>query len=245
VDAPPYTIGASAGVNVSVSPSSAGSLATYVISDLYASAAMTGGSSAITLDGPTGTVFPNSPADYSLQDATTPSGSGTVTAALTGSATNDVTLKVPGDVSAGDRLTVTVSDAINPSTASSTYTIGLTGDVAGPSTAAAPFPHAHDTYPNGAIINFSGQDYVLAGGHAFEVTSSKIMTALQKVDHASVVPAAAGAKPPSGTPRQGTLLFTRPINGAATIYMVGTDGELHGFVSPAQFKDDGYDPPWS
>ena len=57
-----------------------------------------------------------------------------------------------------------------------------------------------------------------------------------------VVAAAAGAKPPSGTPRQGTLLFTRPVNGAATIYVVGTDGELHGFVSPKQFKDNGYDP---
>ena len=68
------------------------------------------------------------------------------------------------------------------------------------------------------------------------------MAALQKVDHASVVTAAARAKPPSGAPRPGTLLSTRPVNGAATIYVVGTDGELHGFVSPKQFKDDGYDP---
>ncbi len=153
-----------------------------------------------------------------------------------------MTLKVPGNINAGDRLTLTVRGVINPSGASSTYTIGLTGAVSGPSTAAAPFPHAAAAYPNGAIISFSGRDYVLAGGHAFEVTSSKIMAALQKVDHATVVAAAAGAKPPSGTPRQGTLLFTRPVNGAATIYVVGTDGELHGFVSPKQFKDNGYDP---
>ena len=241
-DAPPYTIGASAGVNVSVSPSSAGSLATYVISDLHASAAMSAGSSAISLDAPTGTTFPSSPAEYSVQDPTTPSGSGTVTAAVTGGGTNDVTLKVPGDISAGDGLTVTILDVINPSTASSTYDIGLTGAVSGPQTAAAPFPHALITYPNGSIIKFSGQDYVLAGGHTFEITSSKFLAALQKVDRAAVVPAAAGAKAPSGTPRQGTLLFTRPVNGAATIYVVGTDGELHGLVSPTQFKHDGYDP---
>ncbi len=241
-DAPPYTIGPSAGVNVSVSPSSAGSLATYVISDLHASAAMSAGSSAISLDAPTGTTFPSSPAEYSVQDPTTPSGSGTVTAAVTGGGTNDVTLKVPGDISAGDGLTVTILDVINPSTASSTYDIGLTGAVSGPQTAAAPFPHALITYPNGSIIKFSGQDYVLAGGHAFEITSSKFLAALQKVDRAAVVPAAAGAKAPSGTPRQGTLLFTRAVNGAATIYVVGTDGELHGFVSPTQFKHDGYDP---
>ena len=54
--------------------------------------------------------------------------------------------------------------------------------------------------------------------------------------------ASAGAKPPSGTPRAGTLLFTRPVNGAATVYVVGTDGELHGFATPKQFKNDGYDP---
>ncbi len=242
VDAPPYTIGASAGVNVSLSPSSAGALASYVISDLYASAPMTAGSSAISLAAPTGTTFPSNPAEYSVQDATTPSGSGTVSAAPTGGGTNNITFKVPGNISTGDRLTITILDVINPGTASGTYTIGLTGNVNGPSTAAAPFPHAPDTYPNGAIIKFSGKDYVLAGGHAFEVTSSKIMTAVQKVDHATVVTAAGGAKPPSGTPRAGTLLFTRPVNGAATIYVVGTDGELHGFVSPKQFKNGGYDP---
>jgi hypothetical protein len=241
VDAPPYTIGASVGVDVSVSPSSAGSLATYVISDLYATAAMSAGSSAITLDAPAGTTFPTSPAEYSVEDATTPSGSGTVTSAVTGGGTNDVGFGVPGNISAGDRLTVSVLDVVNPGTASNTYTIGLAGAVTGPTTAAAPFPHAPDTYPNGAIINFSGKDYVLGGGHAFEVTSSKMMTALQKVDHATVVTAAAGTKPPSGAPRQGTLLFTRPVNGAPTVYVVGTDGELHGFVSPKQFKDDGYD----
>ena len=242
VDAPSYTIGASAGVGVSVSPSSAGSLATYVISDLFASTAMSAGTSAITLDAPSGTAFPNQAAEYSVQDGTTPSGSGTVTAALSGGGTNDVTIRVPGNVAAGDRLTITVRDVINPSTASSTYTIGLTGSVSGPSAAAVPFPHAQLTYPNGAIVSFSGKDYVLAGGHAFEVTSSKILTALQKVDHASVVAAPASAKPPTGAPRQGTLLFTRPVNGGATIYVVGTDGELHGFASPKQFKGDGYDP---
>ncbi len=242
VDATPYTIGASVGVSVSVSPSTAGSLATYVISDLYANAAMSAGSSTITLDAPAGTTFPSSPADYSVQDAAALSGSGAVTSAVTGGGTNDVGFKVPGTISAGDRLTVTVLDVINPGTASSTYTIAAAGAVTGPSTAALPFPHAPDTYPNGAIVNFSGKDFVLGGGHAFAVASPKVMTALEKVDHAIVVTAAAGAEPPSEAPRQGTLLSTRPVNGGATIYVVGIDGELHGFVNPKQFKDDGYDP---
>ena len=76
---------------------------------------MSAGSSAITLDAPAGTVFPNDPAEYSVQDATTPSGSGTVTAALSGGGTNSVTLKVPGNINAGDRLTSPSADVINPS----------------------------------------------------------------------------------------------------------------------------------
>ena len=243
VDALPYSISADAGARVSVSPSSAGALATYVISDLHASAAMSAGSSAISLDAPTGTTFPSNPAEYSVQDSTTPAGSGPVTAAVTAGGTNDVTFKVPGNISTGDRLTVTIVDVINPSTASSTYTMGLTGDVTGPFAAAVvPFPHALVTYPNGAIIRFSGKDYVPAGGHAFQVTSSKSLAALQKVDHAKVVAAAPGAKVPGAAPRQGTLLSTRPVNGTATTYVVGADGELHGFVSPTQFKREGYDP---
>ena len=42
-------------------------------------------------------------------------------------------------------------------------------------------------------------------------------------------------------PRSGTLLSTRAVNGQPTIYVVGTDGELHGFSTSAQFVRDGYD----
>lgn len=61
--APPYTIGAngSAGVIVSVSPATASAIATYSISNLLASVAMTGGTSDITVDAPSGTVFPPAP----------------------------------------------------------------------------------------------------------------------------------------------------------------------------------------
>ena len=239
--APPYTIGASVGVSVAVNPSTAGALGSYVISDLFASSALPAGSS-ITIQAPAGTVFPNNPSEYSVQDATTPSGSGPVTGALTGGGSNSVTLKVPGSINPGDRLTLVVQDTINPSTASNSYTIGLVGDVTGPSTEAAPFPHADVSYPNGAIIRFSNADYVLAGGRAFAVGSSKDLAAVEKVDHAKPQSAPAGAKAPSGPPRSGTLVFTRPVNGAATVYVVGTDGELHGFATPKQFKNDGYDP---
>ena len=35
-------------------------------------------------------------------------------------------------------------------------------------------------------------------------------------------------------------VFTHPVDGNATIYVVGTDGELHPFATPGQFLGDGY-----
>ena len=48
--------------------------------------------------------------------------------------------------------------------------------------------------------------------------------------------------PTSTAPRSGTLLTTRAVNGDATIYFAGTDGELHGFSTGNQLSSDGYDP---
>ena len=48
--------------------------------------------------------------------------------------------------------------------------------------------------------------------------------------------------PTSTAPRSGTLLTTRAVNGDATIYFAGTDGELHGFSAGHQLSSDGYDP---
>ncbi len=201
---------------------------------------MTGGSSTIALQGPAGTVFPNSPGDYSVTDSTTGSGTGTVTAALVGGGTNNVTFTVPNSISSGDALTFTVLGVINPSTASSTYQINLVGNVTGPS-AVPPFPHANVTYPNGAIVSFSGTHYVFAGGRAFGISSSSQLTSLQKVNKAQIQTAVSGATlPTSVAPRVGTLMFTSPINGVPTIYVVGTDGELHGFSTPKQFGAGGF-----
>ena len=156
---------------------------------------------------------------------------------------NDVTLTVPEGMSAGDQFSITVQDVINPGTANATDTISVVGGVTGYSSSSGNdfFPDAEVSYPNGSIVNFSGTDYVFAGGHAFQVTGSSQLTALQKVDHASVRTATAGATPPTASPRSGTLVFTRPVNGNATIYVAGTDGDLHGFATPAQFLGDGYD----
>ena len=105
---------------------------------------------------------------------------------------------------------------------------------------AAAFPDADLTYPDGAIVSFGGGDYVLAGGRAFAVGTS--LAAVQKVDHAKVLAAPAGtAAPTAATVRPGTLLSTRAVNGEPTVYVAGTDGQLHGFSTSGQFSRDGYD----
>jgi len=236
------TSNANTGVVVTVSPATTGSLATYTISGLVASAPMSGGISTLSVQGPSGTVFPNNAGYYSVQDSTTPSGSGAVVAAVDGGGTNDVTLTVPESIITGDRMSLVIHDAINPAVPSADYSISVLGSVSGPSAVLLPgFPLASASYPNGAIVSFAGTDYVFAGGRAFEVTGPTALAALERVDHATVQAAPAGASPPSGAPRPGTLIFTRPINGVATIYVAGTDGDLHGFATPAQFLGDGYD----
>lgn len=131
--AAPFSIGANAspGVLVSVNPWSTGAIATYSVSNLYASTALSAGSSQIGLAAPNGTVWPNAPGDYSIVDNTSNTAA-TVAAALSGGGTNNVTLTVPINVASGDKLSITVSDVINPGTASASDTITLNGSVTGP-----------------------------------------------------------------------------------------------------------------
>ena len=130
---PAYKIStnASPGVVVAANPSTTGSLATYTISNVEATAALAGGTSALELEAPTGTTFSNFAGYFSIVDTTNSAGSGTV-AALSGGSTNTVTLTVPHSINAGDVLTITADDVINPSVASSTYTITIVGSVTGP-----------------------------------------------------------------------------------------------------------------
>jgi hypothetical protein len=106
----------------------------------------------------------------------------------------------------------------------------------------APFPRADGSYPNGGIVTFAGAHYVFAGGRAFAASANQL-AAVQKVDPAQVLAAPAGASAPTAVaPRSGVTVSTREVDGNATIYVVGTDGELHPFATPGQYLHDGYDP---
>jgi hypothetical protein len=234
--APPYTIGAGAGsgVTVLVNPVTPGAQATYTISDFHATSIITGGSGTITLTAPPGTVFPNNPSYYFVQDTTGTSGPQTVVA-LTGGGSNSVSLTVPQTIDPGDSLSLSIGDTFNPDSAG-TYQISLGGDVAGPGLGPV-FPGAAVTYPDGALVSFSGTLYVLAGGHAFGVPTPSAAAGVEAVDHALVSVSATAV--PGTNAVHGTLVvaYNKP-----TIYVVGTDGQLHGFATPAQFLGAGYDP---
>jgi hypothetical protein len=239
VDAPAYQIGVSsnAGVNVVVSPTTPGSLATYTISGEHASSAIQGGA-AIYITVPPGTVLPDNGADYTLTDSTTTTGSGGLTL-LDYLSDTHVELTVPNAINSGDMLTITVDGVINPPLSGSYSLTVSNADFAAPAVTAPVFPEANTAYPDAGLVNFSGTIYLFAGGHAFGIPTPAVLASVQVNDHATVVSAPTGATVPNATPAVGTVIFTY---NNPTIYVVGTDGDLHGFATPAQFLGDGYDP---
>ncbi len=171
--APPYTIStnASPGVVVAVNPSTTGSLATYTISNVEATAALSGGTSTLELEAPTGTTFSNVAGYFSIVDTTNSAGSGTVTA-LSGGSTNTVTLTVPHNINAGDVLTITANDVINPSVASSTDVITIVGSVTGPgavpttTTTTTTVPTTTTTVPKPVpVVSVVTQSATVGSGH--------------------------------------------------------------------------------
>ena len=101
------------------------------------------------------------------------------------------------------------------------------------------FPGAEDSYPNGAIVRFSGSYYVFAGGRAFPVPAAQLK-AFSGAHQAVPVDAPAGAQPPTDAPlRPGTLVTS--YGAKRGIYVAGTNGGLYRFVSPAEFQRRGFD----
>jgi hypothetical protein len=239
VDAPAYQIGVSSnvGVNVVVSPTTPGSLATYTISGEHASGAIQAGAE-LTITVPAGTVLPDNGADYTLTDATTTTGSGGLKL-LDYLSDTSVELTVPNAINSGDMLTITVDGVINPPLSGSYSLSVANADIAQPAVTAPVFPQANTAYPDAGLVNFSGTVYLFAGGHPFGIPTPAVLASVQVNDHATVVSAPTGATVPNAAPAVGTVIFTY---NNPTIYVVGADGDLHGFATPAQFLGDGYDP---
>lgn len=236
----PYLIGFPAPasqVSITVSPPTPGALATYTLSGFEAGpGGLSAGAGTLILQAG-GTTLPNDPSDYSITDSTTSGGSGTATQ-VGGGGTAGATVKitVPNNIAAGDNLTLTVNDVVNPTGGS--YSATLEGNIQPTISPLSPFPDANVTYPDGAIVDFGGPIYVFAGGHGFAVPSPAALTALRTVDKARVVNAPAGVPVPTAAASDGTTITAY---GHIAIYVV-VGGELYGFASPGQFLSDGYDP---
>ncbi len=151
---------------------------------------------------------------------------------------DSVTLVVPNAINENDMLTITIDDVINPPLSGS-YSLAIDNpDLAGPAITAPVFPDGTSTLPDGGIINYAGTDYLFAGQHAFGIPSPTVLAGLQAVDKVTLLTAASGATVPNTAPAVGTLIV---VYNNPTIYVVGTDGALHGFATIAQFLGDGYD----
>ncbi|MGA3218306.1 MAG: hypothetical protein ABSE77_04370, partial [Acidimicrobiales bacterium] len=245
VDAPAYQIGVSSsvGVSVAVSPVTQGSLATYTISGMHASAAIQSGAAITLAPSGTGTVLPDNANDYTLTDSTTTTGSGglgnLVYTPATTTAAASVSVTVPNAIVSGDMLTITINGVINPPLAGSYSIVIGNANVAGPAVTSPVFPEGTATLPDAGIINYSGTDYLFAGQHAFGIPTPTVLAGVQVADKVTLLSAATGATVPNTPPAVGTMII---VYNSPTIYVVGTDGQLHGFATPAQFLGDGYDP---
>jgi len=233
-----YAIGISTAgsVSVVVNPITPGVTATYTVSGFSASdGTLTAGVGDLELSAVAGTVFPALAGDYVVTDSTNSGGSGTVSVVPTitnGGATAEFV--VPNTITSGDKLTVTVADVLNPSSGTKTLTVlGAVGAVTLPI-----FPMGGSTYPDGGIVNFAGTYYVFAGGHAFGFPTVASLVNVQTVDPAKVQTAATGVTVPTATARIGTLI---DVYGNPTVWVIGADGQLHGFATPTQLLQDGYD----
>jgi hypothetical protein len=246
------TPAASSAVTVTVTPNTPGYTATYTINGFTASAQNLGSGSAttagtLTLEAPAGTIFPAVASDYTLTDVTTPAGSGTVTVtpvptnSTTSGTDSYVTITAPDAfIASGDKLSLTVTDVGNPGPG--TYNMALAGSVAPTTVATNVFPHADLTFPNGSFVQYGGTVYVYVGGHPFGIPTQGVLAQLeQRYHNGTVIVEAASAVVPTTATRVGTLI--QPMNGnGSTIYVVGTDGTLHGFGTPTQLLSNGYDP---
>ena len=232
---------------VTLSNSATGGLSNYTIASFKAASALVGGTDTIEVKAPSGTLLPSA---ATLTDTTTNSGTQTMSV-VTGAGTNDATYKLTTNVAANDVLSLTLSGVVNPGTAGTTNQVTLGADnattnatVAGTQGLAAiapTFPTAGVAagYPDAAIVAFGSTIYVFAGGNAFGIPTPAALAGIQAVDNAKIQTAPSGATPPTSGPAIGTVIvaYNNP-----TIYVMGTDGQLHGFATPAQFLSDGYDP---
>ena len=241
-----YTAASSASVypTVTVSNPVAGGTATYTITGLVAGSAGIPAGSTLQVQFGTNTtantvplasiawgtypLLPTAAANYTLTDLSTSSGSGLTSAtALAGG----VSMVNTNAITAGDKLQLTITGAINPTTGN-TYAAEFAGFSG--SSQLVGVPSAAVTYSNGALVQSGSQIDVIAGGYAFGIPSFSTYQTIAGMLGTTVV---SGSFPTATAPRAGTLI--QPV-GSAGVWVVGTNGMIYQFSSASQLTSDGY-----
>jgi hypothetical protein len=251
---PPFTIGlpssAISSLSVIATPATAGAVASYRIGTLSTSAALAAGNT-ITLEALTAagvsststsaTVWPTTLTDYTIYDVTHPASGGTPTAAAYVSSTGEIQLTLPNAIASGDQLQFLITGVTNPG--NGVYTIGVSGSVALVATLATA-PNAGIACADRVFVQLTtGAIYNCAGGKAFPVPSIAAYQAIHATFAKGTYPVVVkGTITPSqvtGTATPGTLI---QVAGKATIWVVGTTGNVYSFNSPSNFTASGYNP---
>ena len=176
--------------------------------------------------------FPSLASDYSITDLTNSTYSETPSFVNVTNTTGAVNLTLSNALPAGDNISISISGVINGSAALYTATLDAQLEATPP----VVFPTAAVSYPNGAFVQSSGQIDVIAGGYGFGIPTAAVYAQIAANDASTVVD---GTFPTATAPRAGTLI---QVAGSAGIWVVGTDGKLYQFSTPAQFLGDGYSP---
>ena len=238
-----YTAASTASVypTVTVSNPVAGGTATYTITGLVAGSAGIPAGSALqvqfgTNTAPQGTLstgtypaLPTSPANYTLTDLSSSSGSGLSNVPLVSA--GGANLTNTNAINAGDNLQLTITGVINPGTGNN-YAAEFAGFSG--SSQLVGVPSAAVTYSNGALVQSGSQIDVIAGGYAFGIPSFSTYQTIAGMLGTTVV---SGSFPTATAPRAGTLI--QPV-GSAGVWVVGTNGMIYQFSSASQLTSDGY-----
>jgi len=99
--------------------------------------------------------------------------------------------------------------------------------------------NAYETSADGAIIVSSGQDYVLAGGHAFGIPDQTILNNIRKVDDAVPISGTISATQTGAPIASGVLLANAATYPNSSVF-VSFAGNIFPFQTKTQLRNAGY-----
>jgi hypothetical protein len=120
---PTYSIATPGSTSIALSTSAKSAPGTYTVGFL-ANATITGGTGTVALTAPTGTQWPSSASNYTVNDVTQNTQCSPQGAAISGTKTT-LTISTCFNINSGDQVVITVTDVVNPATIATTDSISI------------------------------------------------------------------------------------------------------------------------